>query len=272
MSTIYGVKSNKSFIAVAEGIETYIVDSDEKLQDWANNSPVNNYAVVLIKNGTWHSGRGVNLTATGTRSIIGEPGSKVIFSDVEAGFYYEELPTDVYNFIQGVDCEIVIESEGDHIPFKMCLNLDDCKAYVSGEGSCRGFLGCKNLTNCYGFGGGVSGGSGFYDCDNLINCVGESYYEGATTNQCGFMSCFNLEFCEGTGMQRGFSNCNVLTACYGVGTSGYGFYSCTGMSRCRKLADSATATFDTTTCCANISSYNAEYAVANTPAGGFNLV
>jgi hypothetical protein len=267
---IYGIKENKSFENI---IFTYVVDSDKSLADWANNVEGNDYSCVLIKSGTWTNNKGVNLTNSGTKVVIGEVNSKLVFNDVENGLCYDELPDDSSFFMNNVSCEIVQNTTGqNYVPFQRCLNLTNCRAYTYSSGYSRGFANCENLINCYGYGSGALGGSGFYHCNNLINCIGESDYQNVDTNQSGFMSCFNLENCKGIGMQRGFSNCNVLTGCYGVGKIGYGFYSCTGVSRCRKLEDSATATFDTSTCCANISSYNATYKVANTPEGGFNLV
>lgn len=267
---IYGIKENKSFENI---IFTYVVDSNESLLAWAENQEGNDYSCVLVKKGTWTSNVAVNLGNAGTKIVIGEVGSDLIFNDVSFGLGYDELPSDFDCFMQNVSCKIIQNVAGqNYVPFQRCINLLNCKGHTYSDGYSRGFANCENLYNCHGYGSGALGGSGFYNCKNLYNCVGLSDYAGVSTNQAGFASCFNLEGCKGTGVQRGFSNCHVLTGCYGTGTEGYGFHSCTGVSRCRKLNDSAMATFDASSCCANLGSFNQTYAVANTPEGGFNLV
>lgn len=264
---IYGIKENKSFENV---IFTYVVDSDESLAAWVNNEAGNDYSCVLIKKGEWTNENGVNLTTCGTKVVIGEVGSKLVFSS-GSGLFYDELPDDAFHFMQNVFVEInssVVDD--DTFSFYQCVNLTNCYGIVdSANGAGRAFCNCRNLINCYGEGYGLNGGSGFYNCHSLTNCYGIAITE-AESNQCGFMGCYNLVNCRGEGYQRGFSGCSTMYGCRGYGANGYGFYSCTAISWCRALKTSKTATFDTSNCSASVGSYNASYTVANTPEGGFN--
>ena len=72
-----------------------MVDSNAKLTAWANNdkSGGQDYTSVLIRKGTWTSSKGVNLDAAGTKVVVGEAGSKLVFNGVEKGLYYNDLPT-----------------------------------------------------------------------------------------------------------------------------------------------------------------------------------
>lgn len=263
---IYGIKDNKSFENV---IFTYVVDSDQALKDWADNIAGNDYSCVLIKKGSWSCEQGINLTTTNTKVVIGEVDSKLIFNS-EFGLFYAELPDELNYFMQNVFVEINVATSYENIPFYKCINLTNCKGIVNnttGQGRC--FADCENLINCYANGYGALGGTGFYNCRNLLNCHGVAITQ-SENNQCGFMGCYNLESCKGEGYQRGFSGCSYVVGCRATGIGGYGFYSCNGMARCRKLGDSLTATFDTSNCNASLEPFNSNYVVANTPEGGFN--
>lgn len=83
---------NKPTIPSGTGGYTYIVDSDQKLRDWANNVSGNDYRHVLIKSGQWKLtassftlGYAINLTKTLTWTVDGEVGSEIIITNYQWG-------------------------------------------------------------------------------------------------------------------------------------------------------------------------------------------
>jgi hypothetical protein len=265
----------------------YVIDSDAKLAQWATSGT---WEKVLIKKGTWTlASGGVDLTARGTKLVVGEPGSKLVFSSADKGLYYTSLPTTNDYLMEGVTVETTSSSTG--YGFYSCTNLTNCTGTGTGTGSNGyGFYSCGNLTNCTGSGTGTSdSGIGFSRCTNLTNCTGT----GAGSNGYGFYSCTNLTNCTGTGTGTGsngygFRNCTNLTNCTGTGTgsNGYGFLSCTNLTNCtgtgtgsngygflsctkcqqnKKGSNSTTATYYQSYADAGTS-----YPCADTPNGGFN--
>jgi hypothetical protein len=163
---------------------TYIVDSDQKLADWANNVAGNDYTAVLIRPGTWTSSTEVNLTNTGTKVVVGIPGSKLSFTS-QYGLRYSSAPTTKEYSMHGVTVECAPPS-GYGYGFSNCTNLTNCTGSSSGTDYGYGFSSCTNLTNCTGTGSGTSYGYGFSNCTNLTNCTGTG--TGTGTGY-GFQSC-----------------------------------------------------------------------------------
>ena len=149
---------------------TFVVDSNAALTAWANNdrSGGQDYTSVLIRKGTWTSTKGVNLTDAGTKVVVGEAGSKLVFYNVEKGLYYDAIPTEHEYYMRGVTVEITGSGSG----FYKCTNLTNCSG--SGTGTGRGigvgFMSCTNLTNCAGTGTGASNGYGFKSCMLVSRC------------------------------------------------------------------------------------------------------
>jgi hypothetical protein len=243
-----------------------VIDNDTKLATWAASGT---YARVLIKAGTWTlASGGVDLTARGTKLVVGEPGSKLVFSSAEKGLYYTTpLTTNDYR-MEGVIVETTSSSNG--YGFHSCANLTNCTGTGTGTdiiGS--GFYNCTSLTNCTGTGTGGNNGYGFYNCTSLTNCTGTGT---GGNGGAGFVSCKNLTNCTGTGTGTGnngygFYNCKNLINCTGTGTgaAGYGFYSCTKCQQNKKGGNSTTATYTDSYADAGTS-----YPCADTPNGGFN--
>ena len=286
---------------------TFVVDSSAALTAWANNdrSGGKDYTSVLIRKGTWTSSKGVNLTAAGTKVVVGEAGSKLVFNDVDSGLYYNIAPTEPEYYMRGVTVEST-GTGGNSLGFRLCTNLTNCSGTVTVTGNAGtgyGFDSCTNLTNCSGtgFGTGTSSGtgsgtnhvSGFRSCTNLTNCsgtgIGDGFVSGfrectsltncsgtssGTNHVSGFRSCTNLTNCSGTGtgdgFVSGFRECTSLTNCSGTGTgpgSGYGFNSCNVVIGCNAGEHCTTAVFED---CYASSSKTSTYACADTPNGGFN--
>lgn len=246
---------------------SYVVDSDQAFVDWVNNKSGNDYTSVLIRKGEWTATKGVNLTTTGTKVVVGEPGSKLKFTPT-AGINclaYNTTPTTSDYYMNGV----YVEGVSVTVCFRNCANLTNCMGVGVTQGD--GFIDCLNLTNCTAVAYGNVNGNAFNSCENLTNCKGTAT---GGNNGYGFQNCNNLTNCEGVGkgsyMPAGFRNCVSLTNCKGTGeggTNGYGFQGCTLVSKCKAGGKSTIRVFDT--------SYASQakttaYACADTPEGGFN--
>lgn len=280
---------------------TFVVDSDEALANWANNdtSKGQDYTSVLIRKDEWTSTVGVNLTATGTKIVVGEAGSKLVFNNVEKGLYYDDAPSTPDYYMQGVNVEVTKDnwSGAKAYGFYNCINLTNCAGTGTGiSGTVArvyGFANCTNLTNCAGTGIGNSISDyvavlsyGFNDCTNLTNCTGTATAvavasEATLSSDCyGFNNCTNLTNCTGTGTGTGtvasggngfgFTNCTNLTSCTGTGTGttdGYGFILCVAVSRCNAGAHCTKGVFINSYAS---SDHNDTYECADTADGGFN--
>jgi hypothetical protein len=211
---------------------TYIVDSDQKLADWANNVDGNDYTSVLIKPGTWSFSGGINLSPVGTKVVVGMPGSKLSLTSQYGLSYGSGAPVSKEYYMYGVTAE---------------------NNRASGAGTC--FYRCTNLTNCTGTGTGTSIGYGFRNCTNLTNCSGT----GVATN-------------INTSIGYGFNNCTNLTNCSGTGATsdgtGYGFSECSGMLFNKPGVPSPTATYGN----CYVSASGSGAAPADSAAGGWNQV
>jgi hypothetical protein len=179
----------------------YIIDSNAKFEAWQ--SMTSGCEKVLIKKGTWtHGGSGgyINLSITGTKVIVGEYGSTLVFSDSrsDGALYYANI-SDATGYMQGVTIQIT-GAGTNKCGFENCSNLDRCycTANISGAYTTTAFRGCTNLTN--GTSNAINTGSslnyGFYNCTHLRKCV-------------------TLNTGANTGFKAGFSLCNFLTDCTG---------------------------------------------------------
>lgn len=310
---IYGIKENKSFENV---IFTYVVDSDDALNDWAENKAGNDYSCVLIKSGSWTCTKNLNLTNCGTKIVVGEADSKLIFNisetSIATAILYSELPEIAEHFMFNV--HVMCNRAGNAIGFNLCVNLYNCSAEVNG-GRASGFYKCENVINCvakcnateseysasFYFSNGLNNciayataqegtAYGFSKCEKLNNCkVAEL---SSNVKVCAFNTC---NVCVGCSFENdvtypavnGFFGCKKLFACISVGngnTEGYAFYGCTYMDACEASGNygyyncsgiknciaKTTTTAKAYNTSANLGDYNASYAYANTPEGGFN--
>ena len=153
--------------AVNAVLYTFVVDSNEKLAAWANNDKASgqDYTSVLIRKGEWTSNAGVNLTTAGTKVVVGEPGSKLVFNNVEKGLYYTTAPTGPDYYMRDVT---VTAGTGTG----------------NGSGKGYGFNSCTNLTNCTGTGNGNGYGYGFYSCKTVIGCKAGKHCTTSVFQEC----------------------------------------------------------------------------------------
>lgn len=155
-----------------------VIDSDAKLASWAAGGT---YAKVLIKAGTWTlASGGVDLTARGTKLVVGEPGSKLVFSSASASgaLYYTAIPTTNDYRLENVIVECSSASFG--ICFGYCTNLYNCTGTASGINGV-GFFECTNLFNCIGSGqgSGTGYGIGIYRCNQVFFCLASGTNPGS---------------------------------------------------------------------------------------------
>lgn len=310
---IYGVKENKSFDNV---VFTYVVDSDESLSAWVENKAGNDYTAVLIKAGSWNCQKSLDLTATGTKIIVGEAGSKMVFnidsSSVASAILYSALPEMTDCFMANV--HVLCNRSGNAIGFNLCVNLYNCSAEVNG-GRASGFYKCENLLNCVAKCNATETEYSvpFYYSNGLNNCIAFATAQEGTAY--GFSKCEKLNNCKVAELSSnvkvcGFNNCNVCVGCslendvtypavngffgskklfaciavangategnafYGCscldsceGSGNYGYYNCSGIKNCTAKTTSVAKAYNTS---ANLGDYNATYAYADTPEGGFN--
>jgi hypothetical protein len=169
---------------------TFLVDSDAALAAWANNTAGNDYTSVLIAPGTWTSSVAVNLTTSGTKVVVGMPGSKLIFTS-QYGLRYTALPTTTDYRMEGVNVEVNY-SGGNGYAFSTCANLTNCTGTMTSTGgTAYGFSSCTTLTNCTGTGAGTNGNAyAFYSCVNLTGCTGTGTSSGGSGN--GFRNCSGM--------------------------------------------------------------------------------
>jgi len=268
----------------------YVIDSNAKFLAWQ--SKTSGCEKVLIRQGSWTLATGgIPLTTTGTKVVIGESGSNLVFSASDKGLYYSTIPDSLDYYIRDVTVTLT-SNASTGFGFNACTNLTNCKSDTIGlSGSSYsngyGFSNCTNLINCAGYGSGtgtIQGyGYGFSNCTNLINCAGYGFGTGTGTGNSfsyGYYTCKNLLNCEGSGQAAvsgtgfgsayGFDACTSLTSCFGDGYAvatgvGYGFHACKKMQQNKARSASTTAT------------YNVSYAdsgtanlCADTAAGGYN--
>jgi hypothetical protein len=273
---------------------TFVVDSNEKLAEWANNdrSKGQDYTSVLIRKGEWTGTKGVNLTTAGTKVVKGEAGSKLRFNDIENALFYKSLPItdDYYMHNITVEVTITIPFSGNNIFFNI-RNLKNCYGKNTNSNCIDGYVykTCKNLVQCTGVTestGLALNNYGFRDCESILHCN----YEGNInvpndtsaklgSRMFGFAYCRDIRNCMGNVNANGGTGekCYIFYFCKGVmqsraralttGTYGYGFSGCNSVHQC---SASGKCTSDVFEKCYASNANTAEYACADTPAGGFN--
>jgi hypothetical protein len=257
---------SKNFkISLYEQEFTYVVDSSEALARWIRNDDGYDYSKVLIKKGTWSitlsSTNAIDLTATKTVIVVGEPGSLLSFSysgNIKA-LRYTTSPadSDIEHYMYNVHVKLSTSS-GECYGFSRCVNLIDCSCEftcTSNAGTCYGFFNCNRLTNCTvnctGKPTNAGGGSGygFYSCHGLVNC---STNANDFMGTAGFIECFDLINCQATcsGNQwiMGFSechrlfNCISLTSSTGPQSNSRAYNGCKYLRHCNGVSESPTST------------------------------
>lgn len=186
---------------VPEGY-TYIVDSDQALNNWLHGISGNDYTHVFIAPGRWsidyaqvETIKYLDDVSIGTKTITGVPGSVICdddndYTDLYDGFAilkYQTLPTKDY-FIKGITFEfkkvmVYNSSDGYFTILSKCINIINCNILsISTRPSCSAPIACAyactNISNCTfstGYASTVTGGQGHIDavqnCINIYNCI-----------------------------------------------------------------------------------------------------
>lgn len=269
---------------------TFVVDSNEKLAEWANNdrSKGQDYTSVLIKKGEWTSTAGVNLTNAGTKVVVGEAGNKLIFNDAKYSLFYDKLPTTDDFFM----CNVFVEATfptmkyDSGVIFRRVTNLKNCYAKVTNTGriEAKAYEYCQNISHCTSITEntvGMFSQYGFSECENILYCraYGEASGSSEGSFTYGFYRCNKINSCYGeTNVIEGnnnsaipFFNCERLTHCEvkmnSIDSKGFGFLDCKAVFQCKAKGRCIEGVFSN---CYASNSITADYACADTPAGGFN--
>lgn len=260
---------------------TFIVDSNEKLNLWAQQDSGYDYTSVFIRQGSWICDEEeIDVELTKTHIIKGEYGSKIncgITGTSEMNPYEDIEISNVTIAIEGrkngvtgfrsvcnlSNCKVTLQqSERNMNGFYRCKNLSNCSAEVlksiEQNGMIQGFNGCLNVSNSTSTATGGRGlSAGFANCENVTNCTGYAECPVKITDgglACGFITCKKVENCIGTGIG---------------GTAGYGFYQCNGVTRCTTGdKHNSTSVFNTSYAS---QANNSTFACADSGNGGFCL-
>lgn len=194
---------------------TYVVDSPETLLDWTHNVAENDYTSVLIKSGTYTINKGLNLTNSRTRVVVGESNAVLVIkkqdTDINTTFGYAENPNSPDYYINGITIDI--STTYRPFAFRNCINLSNCKVIgASGNYGNVGFVNCSNLYNCYS----IVGDYAYQSCTNLINCSGKTNNSGGATYGNVFKGCKSLLNCTATESNFSFENCRSVRYCTGI--------------------------------------------------------
>ena len=209
---------------------TYVVDSDAKLKQWADNAPGNDYSRVLVRAGTWtynHVGideltyRIFDMSTGRTKSVNGEAGSKIVFnSEVNYANFWVTL---FYGDNNVVINDLLIDAN---------INVGFNDNFVlTGFEKCQVKNNVNININCYFAPGnavpgntgdtldisGIVGVSRITNCDCRVNISGDVRYGSATAS--AFVGCSLLYFCVGSGFIGAFRNCRTGFGCRGVGNT-----------------------------------------------------
>lgn len=274
---------------------TFVVDSNDTLTAWVSNTAGNVYTHVLIKPGTFQTSKTINLATSGTKTVVGMGGSKIVKSGGGVGIQGNNshdckligvnvevpsgAPTTAFHscsHLIGCYGKVMCYGSDNYGTFYNCQYLTDCVGYCTAQNTYACVFGkCQYLNNCYAVSGNTSQNYayGFMDCDYLTNCKAEA--SGAGGN--GFMNCTGLMNCigkaTGTGMLNscGFINCIRLTHCgsnaQSSGGSGIGFNTCKCLFGCYAEGASKTTTYSS----CYMSQVTNKNPVGDTAEGGYNL-
>jgi len=242
-----GYYSKDHSVTVDISDATFVIDTDEKLTAWVNQTSGNDYSFVVIKGErNLNNSKSViaDLDNIGTKILIGAPGSKINITTSTTNGYNISVFMGSNCIIQNINIDINASGSLGVIGFNGCSNLFDCtctlRGYSNNAWSC--FRDCKNLYNCQGF---TTGQSCFVDCEDLISCSGSVMTGGGVTSYHIFSRCFRLTQCTATASlvsgldyYSGFSSCKDLNQCNVVSSNAtinmlHGFDSCHRLENCR---------------------------------------
>ena len=216
---------------------TFVIDSDAKLRQWADNAAGNDYSRVLVRSGKWMYNlegqidvvdiRIIDLSNGRTKSIDGEAGS-IISIYVDLNCTYENINFAVVAgseniIINNLDVQIYAAVNYINVTatvFKNCHRMRNCKAKIDFNnatcGQVSAFANCSRLYSCNGiaityFDDVPEDASvitnAFYSCTFLYDCEGTASSGTVATTVNPFYYCRTGFGCRGRGNTRSFSMC-----------------------------------------------------------------
>jgi hypothetical protein len=231
---------------------SFIIDSQDKADAWAENRAGNNYSSILVMPGTWNLNAEILLPMRGTRLLHGTVGSElrcgpniriqgmsnppyfVDFRNLYITIDAATMPADnlcfvALDYLMNVYVSIKSTSTVNNgiSCFTNCRNITNCNVRVVSAGgpTIKAYSNCMNLLNCEAHMESIDGLVAYQLCTNLVNCFAE-----CTITDSGVVNP-NLYL-------YGFNMCKKLTQCYatiqGTNSAGstlyaYAFRACNGM-------------------------------------------
>jgi len=145
---------------------TFVIDSDAKLANWANNTAGNDYSRILIKENTSDKARGwvftsnasgggssnpsvaINIADGRTKSVVGESGSKITINNSNSSVYLAGIKGNVSGTYPN------FTNPGNEYFFRNVNLVMNCTGSGSGGygfSYCRTGFGCRGTysTDCY---------------------------------------------------------------------------------------------------------------------------
>lgn len=268
------LKNSSANVASNAETFTYVVDSDQALEDWANNVEGNDYTSVLIRKGEWTINKGINLTLTNTFRIKGEAGAKLVFnltvtSDSSNAISYNPTGSGTEKGVAAIYLDIEpsgIEACKYYIKdLEVNLNVSKTATNSTVKNAVAilrypNIEGCKIITKATL----TNHSSGGYIRPFAISVSNNIRYCSA------YAECITTYSGTGAGISSSIKvhNCYVeayIGASVSEATKGVGILSCKNVQMCKCKGGSQSysdsyASYSKTT----------EYACADTPSGGFN--
>lgn len=253
---------------------TYIVDSNETLQAWADNAAGNDYTAVLVKKGSYSISKAIYLSASGTKVVAGMTGSEIIITASRAFTYSSVIPPEEYSNYLFAGLKVTLNTTGSapqalmNIPVMYNCVIDvitvvsskttgvsgssrmiNCTVSVTRNGTAGTVIGLTNCSDVFGCTVSVTGGTVmcYQNCERLSNCSGRA---------------------SGTAKGTVFSECHSLSDCTAtdeLGKTDIMYDKCTALANCialpQKKTDNTTIAFSEckylTNCKADTSVYGA---------------
>ena len=215
---------------------TFVIDSNAKLRQWADNAAGNDYSRVLVRAGTWYYEFSGEVNATDLR-VIDLSNGRTKSVDCEAGGSITmDINFSALSAANHTDIKAVAGSEKIVINnLNIYVNLESAKAVTASV-----FYGChrmRNLNARIDVNANYGQASAFANCSRIYGCTGyvDSYFQDRENNEdnmlaSAFANCTLLYDCEAesrinAGSAYPFYNCRTGFGNRGRGNN-RGFYNC----------------------------------------------
>ena len=222
---------------------TYIIDSNQKLEDWANdvnpyddelNPTGNDYSYILIKKGIYEintaleGGTGaaplvvIDISNGRTKKIVGEDDSKIVINNISESNTYLAV---IKGIVTGTSSDDISSNNSENYEIR---NVYIEKGEVASKCYVKAFYKCINVFNCSSTTLSGTNNNIFELCININNCIiglsNQNVAQCKIINNCKskgyFGNCNNLNNCIA---DNGYNYCKYLNNCISIGNqSGLG--------------------------------------------------